>query len=33
MKDLLHVKANRIRPIALKDFEEALQTVGVVEEV
>lgn len=28
----MHVNANRIRPIMLKDFEEASQTVGVVEE-
>lgn len=31
MKDLIHVNASRIRPIMLKDFEEASQTVGVVE--
>lgn len=24
----MHVNANRIRPIRLRDFEEALQTVG-----
>ena len=27
----MHVNASRIRPILLKDFEEASQTVGVME--